>query len=174
MTPRNQVMVVAAIFGIVAAVDFVQRIHVSRSPGARDPNIEAPALPAPPISLAEARQRLQSWFPKETPPLDSQAVTSEASDNQSVSLPDTGEIAGWRFKLRGVFDAGPSFAVLDVMSSSGGEVEQHRLFAGDAVKGVVVDRISGHSVSLSDGETIMRLELFVEPKNNATSANDRK
>lgn len=174
MTPRNQVTVVAAILAIAGAADFLQRIHVSRSPGTRESNIETLALPAPPISLAEARQRLQSWFRVPAPPPDSQTAANNASDDAAVSLPDRGDIAGWRFVLRGVFDAGPSFAVLDVISSSGGEIEQHRLSTGEAIKGVSVERISGHSVYLSDGKKIIQLALFVEPENNVATANDQK
>jgi hypothetical protein len=60
------------------------------------------------------------------------------------------------------------------MSTSGGKTEQHRLLAGDEIKGVSVERISGRSVYLSDGEIIKRLALFVEPEINVTPANDQK
>ena len=73
------------------------------------------------------------------------------------------------FVLRGVFDAGPTFAVLDVMPISGGVVEQHRLSVGESIKGVRLEQISGRNISLSDGEKVIQLALFIDPKNNIAS-----
>ena len=173
MTARNQVIMLAAVIALAGAVDFFQRVYVPRSPGTRESNIETPAIPSPPISLAQAQQRLQSWFPVEVPTPDSGATAADASDDASAALPDRGNIAGWRFTLRGVFDAGPVFAVLDVVSTSGGEIEQHRLSTGDTVKGVSVERRSGHSVFLTDGETMLQLALFVEPEDVVTPTNEQ-
>ena len=174
MTARAQVLLVAVVLLLIAAVDFVQRIHVPRSAASRETQIEAVPLPGEPMSLASAQERLQSWFPAEAPTSDSEAMATTESDDAAAALPDRVDLAGWRFILRGVFDAGPEFAVLDVMSTSGGETEQHRLLAGDEIKGVSVERISGRSVYLSDGDTIKRLALFVEPEINVTPANDQK
>jgi hypothetical protein len=88
-------------------------------------------------------------------------------------VPDRADLGGWRFVLRGVFDAGPPFAVLDVMSSSGGEFEQHRLSLGEAIKGVRVERISGRSVSLSDGENVIQLALFIDPSDDMVPTNEK-
>jgi len=66
VTPRMQVIVVAAILALAGAVDFVQRIHVPRSLAIRGAGMEATALPDLPLSLASARQRLQSWLPTQT------------------------------------------------------------------------------------------------------------
>ena len=174
MTARSQVMLVAVVLLLIAVADFVQRIYVPRSAASREAQIEAVPLPGEPMPLASAKERLQSWFPVEAPTSDSETMVANASDDAAAALPDRVDIAGWRFILRGVFDAGPEFAVLDVMSTSGGETEQHRLLAGDEIKGVSVERISGRSVYLSDGEIIKRLALFVEPEINVTPANDQK
>ena len=174
MTPRMQVIVVAAILALAGAVDFVQRIHMPRSPAIRGSGMEATALPDLPLSLASARQRLQSWFPTQTSgpqaaPID---VANESRDS-GVRVPDRADLGGWRFVLRGVFDAGPPFAVFDVMPSAGGEIEQHRLSAGEAIKGVRVERISGRSVSLSDGEKVIQLALFIDPGDDIVPTNEK-
>ncbi len=67
--------------------------------------------------------------------------------------------------LRGIFDAGPRFAVLDVMANAGGEIEQHRVSAGEAINGVRVERISDHGVTLSDSQKTIHLALFIDPEN---------
>ncbi len=174
MTPRMQVIVVAAILALAGAVDFVQRIHVPRSLAIRGAEMEATALPDLPLSLASARQRLQSWLPTQTsgPQAASIDVANESRDS-AVRIPDRADLGGWHFVLRGVFDAGPPFAVLDVMSSAGGEIEQHRLSAGEAIKGVRVERISGRSVSLSDGESVTELALFIDPGDDIVPSNEK-
>lgn len=174
MTPRMQVIVVAAILTLAGAVDFVQRIHVPRSLATREQKIETRALPELPLPLAAARQRLQSWLPTQTqePPVPSTEVANEPRVS-GLRVPDRADLGGWRFVLRGVFDAGPAFAVLDVMSSAGGEVEQHRLSVGEAIKGVRVERISGRSVSLSDGEKVIQLALFIDPSDDMIPANEK-
>ena len=174
MTPRMQVIVVAAILTLAGAVDFVQRIHMPRSLAIRGAGMEATALPDLPLSLASARQRLQSWLPAQTS--GSQAASIEVANDardSAVRVPDRADLGGWRFVLRGVFDAGPRFAVLDVMSSAGGETEQHRLSAGEVIKGVRVERISGRSVSLSDGENVTELALFIDPGDNIVPTNKK-
>lgn len=173
MTPRIQVIVLATILGLVGAVDFVQRIHVPRSPATRESKIETPALPDQPLPLASARQRLQSWFPLQTqaPRAASSDTGNEPGDSGSgAQIPDRTDLGGWRFVLRGIFDAGPPFAVFDVMSIAGSEAEQHRLAVGEAIKGVRVVRISRRSVSLSDGENVIQLALFVDPENDVVPA----
>ncbi len=174
MTPRTQVIVVAAILALAGAVDFVQRIHMPRSLAIRGAGMEATALPDLPLSLASARQRLQSWLPTQTsgPQAASNEVANDSRDS-AVRVPDRADLGGWHFVLRGVFDAGPPFAVLDVMSSAGGEIEQHRLSAGELIKGVRVERISGRSVSLSDGERVTELALFIDPGDDIVPTNEK-
>ena len=139
-----------------------------RAPTTRESQIESPTLPAVPLSLAMARQRLQSWFPAQTTGL--QAASAQGQSGTSIaSIPDRADIGGWRFVLRGVFDTGPTFAVLDVMPASGGTVEQHSLSVGDAIKGVTVEQIFGRKISLSDGEKVVQLALFIDPKNRIAS-----
>jgi hypothetical protein len=169
-----QVIVVAAILALAGAVDFVQRIHVPRSLAIRGAGMEATALPDLPLSLASARQRLQSWLPTQTsgPQAASIDVANESRES-AVRIPDRADLGGWRFVLRGVFDAGPPFAVFDVMSSTGGEFEQHRVSAGDVIKGVRVERISGRSVSLSDGEKVIQLALFIDPSDDIVPTNEK-
>ncbi len=174
MTPRMQVIVVAAILALAGAVDFVERIHMPRSLAIRGAGLEATALPDLPLSLASARQRLQSWLPTQTPgPQAASIDVANESRDSAVRIPDRADLGGWHFVLRGVFDAGPPFAVLDVMSSAGGEIEQHRLSAGELIKGVRVERISGRSVSLSDGEKVTELVLFIDPSDDIVPTNEK-
>ncbi len=175
MTPRTQVIVVAAILALAGVVDFVQRIYMPRSVTTRGAAVESTALPEFPLSLASARQRLQSWLPTQTS--GSQAVPIEVATGPRSSggtrIPDRADLGGWRFVLRGVFDAGPPFAVLDVTPMAGGEVEQYRLSAGEAIKGVRVERISGRRVSLSDGEKVIQLALFISPGDDRVPINEK-
>ena len=175
MTPRHQIIAVAATLLLVGAVDFLQRVYVPRSPAARTTDTETPALPDPPLPLASAQERLQSWLAtpavaaSQSAPTD--AVVKPAESD--VRTPDRADIGGWRFVLRGVFDAGPPFAVFDVMSSANGEVEQYRLSAGEVMKGVRVEQISGRRVRLSDGEQVIHLALFVDPKDDVVPINEK-
>ncbi len=175
MTPRSQAIAVAAVLVLVGAVDFVQRVHVPRAPTTRDAQIESPALPAVPLSLAMARQRLQSWFPAQATGSQGQDASALSEPGTSgASVPDRADIGGWRFVLRGVFDTGPIFAVLDVMPTSGGPIEQHRLSVGETIKGVSVEQISGKRISLSDGEKLIQLALFIDPENDIASVNEKE
>jgi len=173
VTPRMQVILVAAILALAGAVDFVQRIHIPRSLATRGAGMEAAALPDLPMPLASARQRLQSWFATQTsgPQAASIDVANESRDSV-LRIPDRADLGGWHFVLRGVFDAGPPFAVFDVMPSAGGEIEQHRLSAGEGIKGVRVERISGRSVSLSDGENVTELALFINARDDIIPADE--
>ena len=174
MTPRTQVMVVAAVLSLAGAVDFVQRIHMPRSLAIRDAGIEATVLPGLPRSLASARQRLQSWLATQSSGSQTASieVVNESRGSAAARIPDRADIGGWHFVLRGVFDAGPPFAVFDVTPSAGGDVEQHRLSAGETIKGVRVARISGRSVSLTDGEKQSELTLFINARDDMIPANE--
>ena len=173
MTPRKQVIAVAAILAVAGIVDFVQRIHVPRSPATRDSDIGRASLPAEPLSLASARERLQSWFPAQQPG-PAEMLGDAQAQGEDVETPDRADIAGWRFVLRGVFSAGAPFAVFDVQPSAGGEVEQHRVSAGDSIKGVSVERIAGHRVSLSDGKDLIELALFIDTEDEMAAAGEHR
>ena len=173
MTARAQVILVAIVLLLVVVVDFVQRIHVPRSVASREANIEAVPLPEEPLSLASAQERLQSWFPASAPqPGGAPAQPASGPGIAGVTIPDRVELGGWRFVLRGIFDAGPPFAVFDVTSSSGGDGEQHRLSAGETLNGVRLEEISGHTVRLSDGKKSIRLALFIDPNEKMAPTND--
>lgn len=175
MTPRQQIIVVAAVLAIVGAVDFVQRVHVPRQPATRALDAGNQGQPEAPMPLAMARQRLQSWFPPEGPgPQDPTAATQAGAGNSATSVPDRAEIGGRQFVLRGVFDAGPPFAVFDVASRSGGMVEQHRLSVGEEIEGVRVERIAGRSVSLSDGDSTVQLALFIDPAEKVSATKNKR
>ncbi len=174
MTTRHQIIAIAAILVVAGAIDFVQRIYVPRSQANREQSSDTVTLPDQPPSLASAQQRLQSWFPEQSSGL--QALPTDNTieqQNFGVQVPDRVDIGGWHFVLRGVFDAGPPFAVFDVRSSKGGEVEQHRLLTGDVIKGVRVESISGRSVSLSYGEKVIQLALFIIPEDDTFLATDQ-
>ena len=174
MTARAQVILVAVVLLLIGAVDFVQRIYVPRSAASREAQIEVVPLPGEPMPLASAQERLQSWFPASAPQPGG-ALADPASDpgNARAAIPDRAELGGWRFVLRGVFDAGPPFAVFDVMSSSGGDVEQHRLLAGETLNGVRLEEISGRTVSLSDGQKSIRLALFIDLNDGMIPADEQ-
>ena len=170
MTPRHQLIAVSAVLAIVGVVDFVQRVHVPRQQATRDLDAGMQQQVEPPMTLAMARERLQSWFPAQAVGAQGQTGTAQTrSGGIASSVPDRAEIGGSQFVLRGVFDAGPPFAVFDVVSGSGGTVEQHRLSVGEEIKGVRVERIAGRSVSLSDGESLVQLALFIDPGQSAVA-----
>ncbi|MDH3535784.1 MAG: hypothetical protein OER87_08560 [Gammaproteobacteria bacterium] len=174
MTPRTQVIILAAVLALAGAVDFVQRIHVPRSVATREARIGATELPERPLSLASARERLQSWFPAKAPePEVTPTDVQDAAGESGATIPDRADLGGWRFILRGVFDAGPPFAVFDIVSSAGGAIEQHRLSAGDTIKGVRVQQISGRKVSLKDGDNVVELALFIDPEDDRVSAKEK-
>ena len=174
MTPRSQALLVAVVVLLIGIVDFVQRIYVPRSAASRETQIEAVPLPGEPLSLASARQRLQSWFPVAAlQPGDGLAQPANGTETPEGLLPDRAELGGWRFVLRGVFDAGPPFAVFDVMSSNGGDVEQHRLSTGETLHGVRLETIDGRTVSLSDGQESIRLALFIDLNDGMITADEQ-
>ena len=174
MTARAQVILVAVVLLLIAVVDFAQRVYVPRSAASREAQIEVVPLPGEPLSLASAQERLQSWFPASTlQPGGSLADPASDPGNARAAIPDRAELGGWRFVLRGVFDAGPPFAVFDVMSSNGGDVEQHRLSAGETLNGVRLEEISGRTVSLSDGQIRIRLALFIDLNDGMIPADDQ-
>jgi hypothetical protein len=82
------------------------------------------------------------------------------------------ELGGWRFVLRGIFAAGPRFAVIDVVPANGGDVEQYRLSVGDAINGVRLERISGRRITLSDGKRKIQLTLFIDRENDMAYTTD--
>jgi hypothetical protein len=171
--PRTQIIVAAAVLLLAGAVDFVQRIYVPRTPATRGSKIEAIASPNQPLPLASARERLQSWLPTNATESQETSVGGQIEPLESVALiPDRADIGGWRFILLGVFDAGPPFAVFDVRSSAGGEIEHHQVSAGEVIQGVRVERIAGHSVDLSDGDKMIHLALFIDPEDNMAPANE--
>lgn len=174
MTERAQILLVAFVLLLIGAVDFAQRIFVPRSAASRATQIEAVPLPGAPLPLASAQERLQSWFPVSAPQAGDE-LAQPASDPGPAEavLPDRAELGGWRFVLRGVFDAGPLFAVFDVMSNEGGEVEQHRLSVGETLHGVRLEEIVGRTVSLSDGQKRIQLALFIEPNDGMIPADDQ-
>lgn len=175
MTRRAQVLVVAIVLLLIGVVDFVQRIYVPRSTASRETQIGAVPLPGQPIPLASAQERLQSWFAASEQQLgDVPAQVASDPGSAGAAIPDRAELGGWRFVLRGIFDAGPTFAVLDVMQVSGGAVEQHRLSVGENLKGVRLEQISGRNISLSDGEKVIQLALFIDPKDNIASAEEEQ
>jgi hypothetical protein len=166
-------MLVGFVLLLTVAVDFVQRIYVPRSAASREAQIEAVPLPGEPMPLASAQERLQSWFPASALRPGAASAEPAIGPGDAAAIPDRAELGGWRFVLRGVFDAGPPFAVFDVMSSNGGDVEQHRLTAGETLNGVRLEEISGRTVSLSDGQQSIRLALFIDLNDGMIPADEQ-
>ena len=141
-------------------------MYVPRSDSERGLAVDAPPPPGETRSLAEARQRLQSWLPDErTAATASDPIVGGNSDNDDVELPDRGRLAGRLYVLRGIFetDGGRLFAVLEVIPEKGGTIQQHKVLAGDSIGGVSVDRIAGTRVRLSGKGKVIQLSLFVDP-----------
>lgn len=172
MTPRQQILVVVVILAIVGGVDFFKRVHVPRQPATRAMDAGDQGQFEPPMPLAMARQRLQSWFPAQAAQGQTGAADAGSRD-PSAPIPDRAAIGGWQFVLRGVFDAGPPFAVFDVVPRNGGSAEQHRLSVGEEVKGVRVEQIAGRRVSLSSGEEVVQLALFIDPRDSVTAVDEQ-
>jgi hypothetical protein len=171
VTSRNQVTAVVLVLGLIGVLDFVTRVYVPRSAAGRDMQFEVAAPREQPLSLAEAQQRLQSWLPDQRPGTPSSGTDSaEDGTTSTADLPDRGELAGWHFVLRGVFARAPSqpFAAIEVMSSKGGAIEQHEVTEGQLIKGVRVERVGLHGVSLTEGAEAIELTLFVDADKTRT------
>ena len=165
MTSRNQVTAVVLVLVVVGVLDFFTRVYVPRSAAGRDMQFEVAAPPEPPLSLAEARQRLQSWLPDDR----TAEAASNASDGANGAsddgeLPDRGRLAGRLYVLRGIFetDGGRQFAVLEVMPEAGGAVQQHKVLAGDSIGRIRVDLIAGRRIRLSGEGEVIELSLFLD------------
>jgi hypothetical protein len=174
MTVRAQVAAVLAVLGLAAIVDFASRVYVPRTGAERDARLDVAIVPGEMLSLAEARQRLQSWLPGQDASAAANPDDVASGVVENADLPDRGKLGGWVFVLRGVFDvdAGPPFAVLEVAPETGGAAERHEVIAGNDIKGVRVERIAGRRVSLSDGDESIRLALFLDPDNETDAANE--
>lgn len=170
MTPRNQVMAVALVLGLVGLMDFFARVHVPRSDADRGFQLAKLRAPVEEQSLAEARQRLQSWLPdaRKGSPADDAADGggSGAEDaTEDVELPDRGRLRGRLYVLRGIFetDGVRSFAVLEAMPEGGGPPERHDVVAGDEVGGVRIESIDETRIRLSAEGKVIQLTLFLDP-----------
>ena len=115
-TPRQHFIAAAAVLAIIGTVDFFGRVHVPRQPATRTMDAGNQGQLESPMPLAMARQRLQ---------LAPGAGTAGRRVRQmpraailSAPIPDRAVIGGWQSVLRGVFDAGPQFAVFDVVSGT--------------------------------------------------------
>ena len=166
MTVRNQVAALILLLGLTGLVDFVTRVYVPRAETERGLNLDAAPQPAQTRSLAEARERLQSWLPEQrTVTTASQAGSAADETYGNVELPDRGRLAGRLYVLRGIFETegGPPFAVLEVTPESAGEIERHDVVAGDEIDGVRVELIDGRRIELSNEGELIRLALFLAP-----------
>jgi len=167
VTSRNQVMAVVLILGLVGLADFLTRIYVPRSDTERGLAFDAPPPPGETRSLAEARQRLQSWLPDDgtaAAAAASNAIEGTKGANDNGELPDRGTLAGRLYVLRGIFetDGGRLFAALEVMPEAGGVTQQHKVMAGDNIGGIRVDRIAGRRIRLSGEGEVIELSLFLD------------
>ena len=173
MTVRAQVSIVLAVLALIGIADFATRVHVPRDDAERAIELEpAESLDAP-LSLAEARQRLQSWLPDQGMTVQANSASSaEPPDIDGADYPDRGELGGYVFLLRGIFDqdSGSPFAVMEVTPEAGGSTERREVVAGDSIHDVRVDRVAGRRVSLSTGDTAIELALFLAPEKETVVA----
>lgn len=175
MTVRTQVIATITVLVLVGAVDFVARVHVPRSTAERDLQVDRSLAPDETLSLAEARQRLQSWLPDQAATTNANtAGNGQQAVIDAAALPDRGVLAGRLFVLRGIFDTedGDPFAVIEVAAEDGAAIERHDVLAGDEIDGVRVDRIDGRRVALSDGDKTIRLALFLDPGFESVTADE--
>ena len=179
MTARQQVMAVMLVLGLAGLVDFATRVYVPRSETERGTVFDAAPPRSETQSLAEARQRLQSWLPDERAAAAAGNAASGVADdsssaNEDVELPDRGKLAGRLYVLRGIFDAdgGQPFAVLEIMPEEGGPLERHDVVAGDEVGGARVESIDGRRISLSGEGELIHLSLFLDAGTKTVAADE--
>lgn len=162
MTPRGQVVALCGVAVIAGLLHFVTRVHVPRDPGERDFAGEPQLASVEPVSLAAAREHLQTWFPESAAADGPVAAEVDGLPGLEPSgLPDRGELGGWRFLLRGVFDSGEPFAVFEVTPQAGGATERVMMSAGNTIHGIRLDSVGGRQAVLTDGQTTIRLALFL-------------
>ena len=176
MTVRAQVTAVLVILALVGMLDFATRVYVPRDKAERNAQLQVTSAPKRTLSLAEARQRLQSWLPdpgSAVQQLSGSETQQGASDDGDRS--DRGELGSNIFVLRGVFDtpAEPTFAVVEVTPKAGGAARRYEANAGDTIEDVRVDQIAGRRVRLSDGDSTIELALFLGPE-RGTVATDKR
>jgi hypothetical protein len=162
MTPRGQVVTLCGVAVITGLLQFFTRVHVPRDPGERDFAAELQLASVEPVSLATAREHLQTWFPESAaadgPGAAEMGVLPELEPG---GLPDRGELGGLRFLLRGVFDSGEPFAVFEVTPRAGGATERVMMSAGNTIQGIRLDSVGGRQAVLTDGQNTIRLALFL-------------
>lgn len=175
MTVRAQVSAVLGILALIGIVDFVSRVYVPRDDAERTTEWKPAEAPDAPLSLAAARQRLQSWLPDQgTTAQANPGSGAEQPDTDGADYPDRGELGGYVFLLRGIFDqdSGSPFAVMEVTPETGGSTERREVVAGDSIHDVHVNRVSGRRVSLSTGDTAIELALFLAPEKETVVADE--
>ncbi len=171
MTVRAQLTAVIVVLALVGLADFAKRVYVPRSPSDRTADLELATGPARGLSLAEARQRLESWLPDDTAAV---SASAEAGAGDVGDRTDRGRLGGQLFVLRGIFntESGPPFAVFAVTDDGGSVPERFDAVEGDTIRNVQVDRISGRRVYLTTGNEELVLSLFLDSASKTVATDD--
>jgi len=135
-----------AVLVLLAARDFVGRIHVGHDESLR--RFAAPAAkPVPPAAdIGKVRAQLLEWVPALAGP----------------KPPDPNDPAAFDLRLAGLFEKqGRKFAVMLAVPKTGGPPERRQLAVGDELKGLRLMDIGRGTVTLQGPEGSREIKLFV-------------
>lgn len=145
MSPKRFLLLAGVVLVLLAARDFVGRIHVGHDESLR--RFVAPAAkPVPPAAdIGKVRAQLVEWVPALAAP----------------KPPDPNDPAAFDLKLAGLFEKqGRKFAVMLAVPKSGGPPERRQLAVGEEMKGLRLMDIGRGTVTLQGPEGSREIKLF--------------
>lgn len=145
MSPRRFLLLAGLALILLAARDFVARIHVGHDASLR--RFATPAAkPVPPaVDIGKVRAQLLEWVPALAAP----------------KPPDPNDPAAFDLRLAGLFEKqGRKFAVMLAVPKAGGPPERRQLAVGDEMKGLRLMDISRDTVLLQGPEGSREVRLF--------------
>jgi hypothetical protein len=146
MSRRRQLLLAGVVLALIAANDFVSRIHVGHDETLRQ--FAAPAAkPVPPAAdIGMVRAQLAEWLPELT---------------TGPKPADSDDPAAFDLKLAGIFEKqGRKFAVMLAVPKSGGPPERRQLAVGEELKGLRLKDIGRGVVTLEGPDGSRELKLF--------------
>lgn len=148
MSRRLQVLLLALVL-VLAATDFLRRVHVGRDAGARQFGAPPAVVVPPAVSPEQVRGELGAWMP----PL--RSVPGFQADAASAAP------AAWTLTLLGIFDTPRGrVAVVRADQAGGGASERLRLAVGEEFQGLRVTEIGHAFVQLEAAGARETLRLF--------------
>jgi hypothetical protein len=145
MSRQRQLLLAGIVLVLLAANDFIARIHVGHDDTLR--KFATPALkPVPPAAeIGMVRAQLAEWLPALGAPKPA----------------DPNDAAAFDLRLTGIFvKQGQRFAVVHAVPRSSGPAERRQLKIGDEMKGLRVKDIGQRTVVLEGREGSRELVLF--------------